>query len=516
MTALVALPYNTGVLATDYRLVNQWGSFGADLGQFNEPADITVDHVSGDVYVSDLNNDRIQKFDSDGYYLSSWGISGNRPGQFQHPADLAVDPETQFVYVSDIDNSRIQKFDKNGNYISEWGSFGSGGGQFNHPGDVDVGSKEGIIFVTDVGNHRIQKFNKFGDYLMEWGSQGTGDGQFNRPAGIAYDSTEGVVYVLDTMNNRVQKFDSQGNFLAKWGLQGKGDGQLADPTGIALDSDADLVYITDNDNHRIQVFDKNGNFIYKWGSASNFERPTGIAYDPLQGYVYVNDKVRNNIQVFSVPSTADLNQFAVYSNERENENENDDQDDEEKKKKKVENCDSSYPDFCIESPPPDLDCNDISKKNFKVVGSDPHRFDADHDGIGCEGNRPPPPPPPGCDPSYPDFCIESPPPDLDCNDISKKNFKVVGSDPHRFDADHDGIGCEGNPPSPPTPTKCDPSYPDVCILSPPPDLDCSDVSKKNFKVVGSDPHRFDADHDGIGCESGTVSSLESSKIHIPF
>ena len=208
-----------------------------------------------------------------------------------------------------------------------------------------------------------------------------------------------------------------------------------------------------------------------------------------------------------------MNQFAVYSNERENENENDDQDDEEKKKKKVENCDPSYPDFCIESPPPDLDCNDISKKNFKVVGSDPHRFDADHDGIGCEGNRPPPPPPPGCDPSYPDFCIQSPPPDLDCNDISKKNFKVVGSDPHRFDADHDGIGCEGNPPSPPTPTKCDPSYPDVCILSPPPDLDCSDVSKKNFKVVGSDPHRFDADHDGIGCESGTVSSLEQQDPH---
>ncbi len=49
---------------------------------------------------------------------------------------------------------------------------------------------------------------------------------------------------------------------------------------------------------------------------------------------------------------------------------------------------------------------------------------------------------PSCDPSYPDFCIPSPPPDLDCKDIPQKRFTVIGSDPHRFDGDKDGIGCE--------------------------------------------------------------------------
>ncbi|HEX2039789.1 MAG TPA: hypothetical protein VHF47_08675 [Acidimicrobiales bacterium] len=48
---------------------------------------------------------------------------------------------------------------------------------------------------------------------------------------------------------------------------------------------------------------------------------------------------------------------------------------------------------------------------------------------------------------------------------------------------------------------CDPSYPDVCIPSPPPDLDCPEVQYKNFRVVGSDPHGFDRDRDGIGCET---------------
>jgi len=47
-------------------------------------------------------------------------------------------------------------------------------------------------------------------------------------------------------------------------------------------------------------------------------------------------------------------------------------------------CDSSYPDSCIPSPPPDLDCPDVSQKRFTVVGSDPHGFDRDGDGIGCE------------------------------------------------------------------------------------------------------------------------------------
>ncbi len=48
---------------------------------------------------------------------------------------------------------------------------------------------------------------------------------------------------------------------------------------------------------------------------------------------------------------------------------------------------------------------------------------------------------------------------------------------------------------------CHPSYPDVCIPPPPPDLDCKDVGFRRFKVLPPDPHRFDGDNDGIGCES---------------
>ncbi|MGB3496500.1 MAG: hypothetical protein WBA57_27480 [Elainellaceae cyanobacterium] len=47
-----------------------------------------------------------------------------------------------------------------------------------------------------------------------------------------------------------------------------------------------------------------------------------------------------------------------------------------------------------------------------------------------------------CDPSYPDFCIPPAPPDLNCADIEEKDFTVLQPDPHRFDRDKDGVGCE--------------------------------------------------------------------------
>ncbi|HEV7648017.1 MAG TPA: hypothetical protein VGP26_07645 [Actinophytocola sp.] len=57
-------------------------------------------------------------------------------------------------------------------------------------------------------------------------------------------------------------------------------------------------------------------------------------------------------------------------------------------------------------------------------------------------------------------------------------------------------------PKPKPKPSCDPSYPTVCIPPAPPDLDCGQISARRFPVRPPDPHGFDSDHDGIGCESG--------------
>jgi hypothetical protein len=68
------------------------------------------------VYVADTYNHRIQKFDSDGTFLTKWGSSGAGDGQFRYPKGVAVDSADN-VYVADAYNHRIQKFgeDKLGN-----------------------------------------------------------------------------------------------------------------------------------------------------------------------------------------------------------------------------------------------------------------------------------------------------------------------------------------------------------------------------------------------------------------
>jgi hypothetical protein len=65
----------------------------------------------------------------------------------------------------------------------------------------------------------------------------------------------------------------------------------------------------------------------------------------------------------------------------------------------------------------------------------------------------------------------------------------------------------GSPPPPPPPLggKCAASYSSVCIPPPPPDLNCGDIPYRNFHVrwdvADPDPHHFDGDHDGVGCET---------------
>jgi hypothetical protein len=64
----------------------------------------------------------------------------------------------------------------------------------------------------------------------------------------------------------------------------------------------------------------------------------------------------------------------------------------------------------------------------------------------------------------------------------------------------EGVGKEAAGISSRARAACDPSYPTHCIPVGVADLDCADVGAKNFPVRGPDPHRFDVDHDGRGCE----------------
>jgi tripartite motif-containing protein 71 len=68
----------------------KWGSYGKGEGQFDLPTTLTADS-SGFIYVTELNNDRVQKFDDNGKFITKWGSVGNGNGQFKIPIGIAVD-----------------------------------------------------------------------------------------------------------------------------------------------------------------------------------------------------------------------------------------------------------------------------------------------------------------------------------------------------------------------------------------------------------------------------------------
>src|SRR5438093_9108406 len=69
-------------------LLLQWGSPGPGNGEFAYPRGVATD-VAGNVYIADQNNDRIQKFTSNGVYVSQWGTFGTGNGEFKVPPRIS-------------------------------------------------------------------------------------------------------------------------------------------------------------------------------------------------------------------------------------------------------------------------------------------------------------------------------------------------------------------------------------------------------------------------------------------
>src|SRR5271166_615903 len=254
----------------------QFGSYGGGNGQFVNPYLLATD-ASGNVWVADTGYNRVEEFNSSGTFLlgigagyngvsGSIGSSGSGNGQFVQPTGIAFDSSGN-VWVVDYGNNRVQEFNSNGVYQSQFGSGGgSGNGQFYDPTGIAFDAS-GNIWVTDSVHDRVQKFTGSGAYLSQFGSGGSGNGQFSWPAGIAIDSS-GNLWVADMNNNRVQEFNSSGTYVSKFGSAGSGNGQLTNPYGIATDSSGNI-WVADQGGNRAQEFNSSGTFQMGIGAGYN-------------------------------------------------------------------------------------------------------------------------------------------------------------------------------------------------------------------------------------------------------
>jgi sugar lactone lactonase YvrE len=122
---------------------------------------VSVDNADN-IYVIDESakpGEVIKKFDKNGNKLNlTFGIIGGlEPSYFNNPTDIAIDSRNGDIYVVDTGNNRIQRFNAEGNFLSEFGQFGSENGSFNAPWGIAI-DNQGFVFISDSKNGRIQKF----------------------------------------------------------------------------------------------------------------------------------------------------------------------------------------------------------------------------------------------------------------------------------------------------------------------------------------------------------------------
>jgi YD repeat-containing protein len=85
------------------------GTAGTGSGQFDEPRGLATESASGNLYVTDMSNDRVQEITTAGAFVSKFGSAGAGPGQFSAPMGVVVSP-TGTIYVTDFSNARVQEW----------------------------------------------------------------------------------------------------------------------------------------------------------------------------------------------------------------------------------------------------------------------------------------------------------------------------------------------------------------------------------------------------------------------
>ena len=180
------------------------GTEGRGPLQFYYPTDIAFNTGNKRFYVAENLNHRIQILNFDlSTSVLSFGKKGSGKGCFDCPYSVACD-STGNVYVADTRNHRIEVFTAEGKFLRMFGRHGKGKGELGYPIGVAIDTSD-MVYVSEHSNHRVSVFTFYGQFVTSFGGKGNGPGEFVGPRGLAVDDC-GVVYVCDHENSRVQVF----------------------------------------------------------------------------------------------------------------------------------------------------------------------------------------------------------------------------------------------------------------------------------------------------------------------
>ncbi|CAF1301733.1 unnamed protein product [Adineta steineri] len=252
-------------------VTGQLASGGSGASQLNGPQDAYIDS-NNNMYVSDLYNERVQKFvNGSTIGVTFAGLnssSGSALNQLYYPRHLTVDPQQAYMYIVDYGNNRVMRYPTNSTTGTNGTIVAGGAGAGNT--NTQLNSPWGIYYLPTISNY-LYIVNYGGHSVMQW-IPGASSGQFiagtpgvsgstattlNNPIAIQLDSFLNM-FVAEFSNNRIQMFcqnNQTGITIVGNGTAGSSATQLYGPRGLAFDSSMNLPFIHGKVSHneRIQL-----------------------------------------------------------------------------------------------------------------------------------------------------------------------------------------------------------------------------------------------------------------------
>lgn len=206
---------NLYVVDTSKKMIAVIGRDGKIANEINDPTierpnGLAIDKVNGKIYLVDTGNRDAKEQNVKIYSLAGkrigaiGGIPGGGFGQFSYPTFVTVDDKGN-VYVSDTLNARVQKFDSNGKFLTSFGQMGTAWGEFDKPKGVALDSF-GNLYVVDSGWSNVQIFNPKGQILLFFGGRGPVPGMMKNPISVVIDK-QNRIYVGDYLNHRIGVYE---------------------------------------------------------------------------------------------------------------------------------------------------------------------------------------------------------------------------------------------------------------------------------------------------------------------
>ncbi|EEG77732.1 6-bladed beta-propeller [Dethiobacter alkaliphilus] len=251
----------------------QYAILGEGENMLHKPMGVLVS--SGQVYVTDTMNKRVQVFSLSGNPRFAFGESGNKPGEFSFPYGIEKTSNGE-IFVADVYNGNISVFDDRGNFLRY---FAPQEKELTQPAGLFI--HETSLYVSNLDPGQILVFDlETGELLRKIGSEGDGLGQLMFP-NDAVIGPDGNLYVSDTGNNRIQVYTINGEFIETLNNE-----PLFSPRGIIFGPRGQL-YVATKITNDITVLDETGRVTERFGQ-DLFELPNGIALDD-NGFLYVTD-----------------------------------------------------------------------------------------------------------------------------------------------------------------------------------------------------------------------------------